>query len=267
MSSYVYAVAAAWWTGDGGRTFNPRHGHKPGTRTLRLHQRALDTLGSGNLREAVKLPEGEDLNEWLACKTVDLFNEVALVHGMVAEFCTSHSCPRMNAGSNYEYKWADGVRFKTPTEVSAPQYVRLLMEWVQSQLDDPAIFPTAPNVPFPANFKDVVGNVFRRLFRVYAHIYHSHSERVVELTFEAHLNSCFKHFMLFVLEFNLVRTEELTPLKMLIDKMVKEDDERWGRAPRAGAGGVCTPCAPCAPPPPLSTAGTNVSLLPGRQSL
>lgn len=31
---------------------------------LRKHIDA--TLGSGNLREAVKLPDGEDLNEWLA---------------------------------------------------------------------------------------------------------------------------------------------------------------------------------------------------------
>jgi len=31
---------------------------------LRKHIDA--TLGSGNLREAVKLPPGEDLNEWLA---------------------------------------------------------------------------------------------------------------------------------------------------------------------------------------------------------
>ena len=31
---------------------------------LRRHIDA--TLGSGNLREAVKLPTGEDLNEWLA---------------------------------------------------------------------------------------------------------------------------------------------------------------------------------------------------------
>lgn len=31
---------------------------------LRKHIDA--TLGSGNLREAVKLPTGEDLNEWLA---------------------------------------------------------------------------------------------------------------------------------------------------------------------------------------------------------
>ena len=36
---------------------------------------------------------------------------------------------------------------------------------------------------------------------MYAHVYFCHHERVVEMTFEAHLNSCFKHFLYFVLEF------------------------------------------------------------------
>ena len=88
--------------------------------------------------------------------------------------------------------------------------------------------PTAPGAPFPSNFRETIGNIFRRLFRVYGHIYHCHMERVVELTFEAHLNSCFKHFAYFVLEFDLIRPEELKPLQSLIDKMVAEDDLRYG---------------------------------------
>lgn len=41
----------------------------------------------------------------------------------------------------YEYRWADGVRIKKPIEVSAPKYVEYLMDWIESQLDDEAIFP------------------------------------------------------------------------------------------------------------------------------
>lgn len=51
--------------------------------------------------------------------------------------------------------------------------------------------------PFPTNFKDVVKTIFKRLFRVYAHIYHSHFQKIVSLKEEAHLNTCFKHFILF----------------------------------------------------------------------
>lgn len=96
---------SAWWSGAG-KTFAPRRQHRPGTRQYSLHRNAEVTLGSGNLREAVACPDGEDTNEWLACKTLDLYNEVSLVHGMVAEFCTSVSCPIMCAGKKWEYKCA-----------------------------------------------------------------------------------------------------------------------------------------------------------------
>jgi MOB kinase activator 1 len=45
--------------------FKPRSAAK-GTTSYQLRQFAEATLGSGSLRKAVKLPEGEDVNEWLA---------------------------------------------------------------------------------------------------------------------------------------------------------------------------------------------------------
>lgn len=45
--------------------FKPTRNNK-GTTSYQLRQFAEATLGSGSLRIAVKLPEGEDLNEWLA---------------------------------------------------------------------------------------------------------------------------------------------------------------------------------------------------------
>lgn len=45
---------------------------------------------------------------------------------------------------------------------------------------------------------EVVRTIFKRLFRVYAHIYHSHFKQVCSLGEEAHLNTCFKHFIFFV---------------------------------------------------------------------
>ena len=45
--------------------FKPKHTSK-GTSSYQLRQFAEATLGSGSLRKAVKLPEGEDLSEWLA---------------------------------------------------------------------------------------------------------------------------------------------------------------------------------------------------------
>lgn len=49
--------------------FKPRSAAK-GTSSYQLRQFAEATLGSGSLRTAVQLPEGEDLNEWLAVNSM-----------------------------------------------------------------------------------------------------------------------------------------------------------------------------------------------------
>ena len=64
--------------------------------TLKRHIEA--TLGSGNIREAVRLPPGEDLCEWLAVNTVDFYNALSVLYGTLEEFCTKQSCPVMTAG-------------------------------------------------------------------------------------------------------------------------------------------------------------------------
>jgi len=48
------------------QTFKPRRNIPEGTKQYQLKKYAEATLGSGNLKLAVALPEGEDLNEWLA---------------------------------------------------------------------------------------------------------------------------------------------------------------------------------------------------------
>ena len=66
-----------------------------------------------------------------------------------------------------------------------------------AQMDDPRMFPQQYGEPFPPDFRAVVRTVFKRLFRVYAHLYHSHFRHVCSLGEEAHLNTCFKHFVYF----------------------------------------------------------------------
>ena len=109
------------------------------------------------------------------------------------------------------------MQIKKPLQVSAPQYVTYLMDWCQSCLDNDKLFPSRVDVPFPKHFESVVKQIFKRLFRVYAHIYYSHFHKIVALGEEAHLNTCFKHFFYFISEFKLVDKKELAPLQELID--------------------------------------------------
>lgn len=78
-------------------------------------------------------------------------------------------------------------------------------------------------VPFPRNFLSIAKTILKRLFRVYAHIYHQHFQHVVRLGEEAHLNTSFKHFIYFVQEFSLIEKRELSPLQELIEKLTNKD--------------------------------------------
>lgn len=202
------------------RTFRPKKNAPSGNKGAQLKKYIDATLGSGNLKEAVRLPPGEDLNEWLAVNTVDFFNQVNLLYGSLMEFCTTATCSTMSAGPKFEYRWADGVKIKKPVEVSAPKYVEYLMDWIEAQLDDESIFPQRLGTPFPLNFKDIIKTIFKRLFRVYAHIYHSHFQKIISLKEEAHLNTCFKHFTFFTWEFHLIDKGELAPLIDLIESIL-----------------------------------------------
>lgn len=66
---------------------------------LQLKRHIDATLGQGNLIEAVRLPPGEDIQEWLAVNTVDFYNAISVLYSTLAEFCTDRSCEVMSAGS------------------------------------------------------------------------------------------------------------------------------------------------------------------------
>ena len=187
--------------GNKNATFKPKKAFAKGTKRHELHKHAKATLGSGNLRSAVVLPDQESLEEWLAVNTVDFFNQVNLLYGSISEFCTQETCPSMSAGPKYEYLWADGTNIKKPIKCSAPEYMDYLMTWVQNILDDENIFPSRLDVPFPKTFVQEVKQIFKRLFRVYAHIYYNHFQKIVSLGEEAHLNTCFKRK--YILNFSL----------------------------------------------------------------
>jgi MOB kinase activator 1 len=132
------------------------------------------------------------------------------------------TCPVMTAGSKYEFQWCDGVKFKKPVKMSAPEYVDHLMTWVQKHIDDEQVFPTKVGVGFSTGFVDQVKTLFKRMFRVYAHIYHSHYPQMTALGVEAHLNTSFKHFMYFCAEFRLMEEKDMAPLHQLVAQMMTQ---------------------------------------------
>ena len=75
-----------------------------------LSQMTSRTLGTGSMRAAVTLPQGEDRAEWIAANTVDFFNELSLLYGLVSEQAQEkYSKPGEGFPSGFEYRWADGA--------------------------------------------------------------------------------------------------------------------------------------------------------------
>lgn len=192
-----------------------------GTKGPTLKKHIEQTLGSGTVEQAVKLPQGEDPNEWIAVNTVLLYNALSVLYNVLDEtLCDEQHCPIMSAGPQFEYLWADGIKVKTPIKLSAPKYVNALFDWVEEQLDDPSLFPRGLGGKFPKDFLSVVKTMLKRMFRVYAHVYHSHFKQILALGMEMHLNTCFRHFILFVKEFDLVDEKELAPMAELIKAFI-----------------------------------------------
>ncbi|XP_004949642.2 MOB kinase activator 3B isoform X1 [Gallus gallus] len=126
------------------KTFRPKRKFEPGTQRFELHKRAQATLHSGvDLKAAVQLPRGEDQNDWVAVHVVDFFNRINLIYGTICEFCTERTCPVMSGGPKYEYRWQDDMKYKKPTALPAPQYMNLLMDWIEMQINNEDIFPTS----------------------------------------------------------------------------------------------------------------------------
>lgn len=102
-------------------------------------------------------------------------------------------------------------------------------------------------MPFPKSFQAICQTILRRLFRIYGHIYASHFDQICALGIEgapdflldqppinadairdlpfrhlAHLNTNYRHFLLFVTEFQLVDKKELLPLADFNDAILNE---------------------------------------------
>eukprot|EP01123_Difflugia_compressa_P001385 TRINITY_DN11598_c0_g1_i1.p1 TRINITY_DN11598_c0_g1~~TRINITY_DN11598_c0_g1_i1.p1 ORF type:complete len:212 (-),score=39.97 TRINITY_DN11598_c0_g1_i1:54-689(-) len=203
------------------KTFKPKRKVKKGTKRYLLYQQAKASLGlTTNLKTAVKLPPGEDVNEWLAAHVLDFYNRTNLLFGAIEEFCDEETFPEMTAGPNFVYLCAEEGT-KKAVSVPARKYVDLLFTWMTSKFDDETIFPTDTNTPFPKNFREIVSTIFKRMFRVYAFIYVHHFKKMQELELEAHLNSVFKHFLFFIHEFDLVDKKEFLPIVSLVDNFMK----------------------------------------------
>jgi hypothetical protein len=152
---------------------------------------------------------------------------------------------------NHSYTWLNSRH--EPIELPAYEYITLMQRWISGKIDDAAIFPTeatgvsyAPDPSsattttttngedsgnsnsadewigkrsgFPKDFMGICRTIFLQMFRVYAHLYWDHFlEPFYHLNLEKQLNSCFSHFILTATTLDLLKVDDIEPMKPLVD--------------------------------------------------
>jgi len=124
----------------------------------------------------------------------------------------------MSAGARFMYLWRDpnSKKYKKATEVPAPEYIALSMDKLENILNDPNIFTTGGD--YPKDFRKIVKDMSKKIFRIYAHIFHHHYTEVQNQKMETNFQFAFKHFVIFAMEFRLLNEKELEPMVDWIEK-------------------------------------------------
>ena len=183
--------------------------------TQRLRSQCVKAAPGVDFREAVKKPEEEILEEWLAANAMEAFNNVVIVwENFASDSC---ECPGMSVGPTITFRWQETKKSKA-VSLPAGEYIEKLLDWTAVQFSDPTIFPEESVVDpvFGKKFLPTIQVILRKLFRIYGHICCHHWERIKQLQTEDELLLSFKHFYFFVKEFDLVTLKEFEPLSGLI---------------------------------------------------
>lgn len=172
-------------------------------------------LVKGSFQTIVEVPRYVDQYEWIALNIFEFNSNIKQFVTLLSDYIDhSHT---MSAGPGYDYLWIDTN--KQTVRLPAAVYIEFTFSWISTKLDDPALFPTRPGVPFPPNFPALVKSIYSQLFRIFAYIYHNQFDKIVHLSLEPHLNSLFCHFTSFGKTFDLIDKNESVPLQQLIQSM------------------------------------------------
>jgi MOB kinase activator 1 len=134
----------------------------------------------------------------VAVHAIDFYNNASTIWAVLANdpFLSTFG-PGEGYPSGVEYRWSDD--HGNAVSVPAPVYIEKVLNWIADQMNDESKFPDdddeeeALRVFQTPAFAALCGQIFRRLFRVYAIIYSSFFGTLEALGMAPHLNTCFKH--------------------------------------------------------------------------
>ena len=119
--------------------------------------------------------------------------------------------------------WCDGITFINPISIPARTYIKFCLLWIQKQLKDPKIITSTPMALYDTDILSTWKMMYRRLLRVYAHLYINHKGDFDKVGVLGLVLECmFRRFILFGLETGLTSKKELLPVKGFSKKVKRE---------------------------------------------
>ena len=154
-----------------------------------------------------------------------------------------------------------------PINLAAPLYIKHIQTWLNGKIQDQSLFPTdtftsAPPLPrihelqkdpnhwlgktsgFPQRFEHEIKNMYKQMFRCYAHLYWQHWLTFWELSVNRELNTCFVHFINVGRLYELISEKDMEPMAPLVELWVKQ-----GVLPKITKEDAGAPQASAAPAP------------------
>jgi len=179
-------------------------------RYLTHQQNPHATLGNDALKDVCGGPAGVNQETWIAAKCCDVIDDVHTVLSLLSERDVSGAPPicGTTCGEREEYRYAAKNIDK---------------DYARSQV-------ASTDMPVGAVFRrlQMKEMMFRRLSRVYVHVFLCHRPLLQKRGYEAHINYCFKHFLFFGQEYDLLgewgcNASDLEPLRPMIVQMLQVD--------------------------------------------
>lgn len=166
------------------------------------------------------------------------------------------------------YSWMDTNR--NPINLPAPTYVKHIQTWVGGKVFDENLFPTntfqtPPTLPnpqnvsndanhwlgktsgFPQRYESEIKNMYKQMFRCYAHLYWSHWLDFWNLSAYRELNTCFVHFVNVGRIFGLLSDKDTEPMQPLIDIWIRKGDLPKSKENESAAASAIAPASASTP--------------------
>ena len=174
-------------------------------------------LSRDKLLKISEVPPGENLDEWMALTTFELYNQISMLYGIAEPFCTKNTCQCMSAGPTLEYQWLG-------KSIPAQEYFSKALGKMWEVFSNRKVFPMEEGEEFAQDIGNTLSSFFGEMLKLYAHMYHMHYKVFKLFELEEHLNTSFKHFTLFAVKYNLLERDEMFPLKKIVDKILDEEE-------------------------------------------